>query len=54
MSTPNNYAPPQSVVADVSATDVAFEKATRASRLGAVIIDGLIFGIPFIPSYIVR
>ena len=52
MSTPSNYAPPQSVVADVSSSDVAFEKATRLSRLGAVIIDGLIFSIPFIPLYI--
>ncbi len=53
MSTPNNYAPPQSVVADIAATDAPFEKATRASRLGAKIIDGLLFGIPFLPSYIV-
>lgn len=52
MSTPNNYAPPQSVVADVSSSDVAFEKATRLSRLLAFIIDGLIFGIPFAPLYI--
>jgi uncharacterized RDD family membrane protein YckC len=51
MSTPNNYAPPQSVVADISSTDTPFEKATRLSRLGAVLIDGLIFTIPFIPSY---
>lgn len=53
MSTPNNYAPPQSIVADVPATNAAFEKATRLSRLGAVLLDGLIFGIPFIPSYLV-
>ena len=52
MSTPNNYAPPQSVVADIPSTDVPFEKATRLSRLGAVMIDGLIFTIPFIPSYV--
>jgi uncharacterized RDD family membrane protein YckC len=51
VSTPNNYAPPQSVVADIPATDTPFEKATRASRLGAKLLDGLIFGIPFIPSY---
>jgi uncharacterized RDD family membrane protein YckC len=51
VSTPNNYAPPQSVVADISSVDVPFEKATRLSRLGAVIVDGLIFTIPFIPSY---
>lgn len=53
MSTPNNYAPPQSVVADIPVMDAPFEKATRASRLGAKIIDGLVFGIPFIPSYLV-
>jgi uncharacterized RDD family membrane protein YckC len=51
VSTPNNYAPPQSLVADISSSDVPFEKATRLSRLGAVLLDGLIFTIPFIPSY---
>jgi uncharacterized RDD family membrane protein YckC len=51
VSTPNNYAPPHSVVADISSSDVPFEKATRLSRLGAVLLDGLIFTIPFIPSY---
>jgi uncharacterized RDD family membrane protein YckC len=54
MSTPsNNYAPPQSVVADVPTAIGAFEKATRGSRLGAVLIDGLIFGIPVMPAYVV-
>jgi uncharacterized RDD family membrane protein YckC len=53
VSTPNNYAPPQSVVADIPATDTPFEKASRASRLGAKILDGLIFGIPLIPSEVV-
>jgi uncharacterized RDD family membrane protein YckC len=52
VSTPNNYAPPQSVVADIPSTDTPYEKATRLSRLGAVLIDGLIFTIPFIPSYV--
>jgi len=51
VSTPNNYAPPQSVVADISSYDLPFEKATRLSRLGAVLLDGLIFTISFIPSY---
>jgi uncharacterized RDD family membrane protein YckC len=52
VSTPNNYAPPQSVVADISASDVPFEKATRLSRLGATLLDGLIFSIPLAPSYV--
>jgi len=52
VSTTNNYAPPQSVVADIPSTDTPFEKATRLSRLGAVMIDALIFTIPFIPSYV--
>jgi uncharacterized RDD family membrane protein YckC len=51
VSTPNNYAPPQSVVADISSSTAAFEKATRLSRLGAVLLDGLIFTVPFIPCY---
>jgi uncharacterized RDD family membrane protein YckC len=51
VSTPNNYAPPQSVVADISSSDVSFEKATRQSRLGAFFLDGLIFGVPLIPLY---
>jgi uncharacterized RDD family membrane protein YckC len=51
VSTPNYYAPPQSVVADISSYDLPFEKATRLSRLGAVLLDGLIFSIPLIPSY---
>jgi uncharacterized RDD family membrane protein YckC len=51
VSTPNNYAPPQSVVADISSTDVPFEKATRLSRLLAFIIDAVIFSIPFIPVF---
>jgi uncharacterized RDD family membrane protein YckC len=51
VSTPNNYAPPQSVVADISSSATTFEKATRLSRLGAVLLDGLIFGLPFTPSY---
>ena len=52
MSTPNYYAPPQSVVADISSSDVPFAMATRLSRLGAVLLDGLIFSIPLIPCYV--
>ena len=51
MSTPNNYAPPQSVVADIASTDTPFEKATRLSRLGAVLLDFVIFSVPLIPLY---
>jgi uncharacterized RDD family membrane protein YckC len=53
MSTPSNnyYAPPQSVIADVAGA-ATFEKATRASRLGATILDGLIFSAPFTLSYV--
>ena len=47
----NNYAPPKSVVADVA--DAVGEKATRGARFGAAFIDGLIFGLPFAPSYVV-
>jgi hypothetical protein len=44
VSTPSNnqYAPPRSTVADIRAVDEDFVKASRLSRLGAVIIDGLI------------
>jgi uncharacterized RDD family membrane protein YckC len=54
MSTPsnNNYAPPQSVVADIPSGDTTFVKASRVSRLVAVFVDGLLFGLPFTVSYI--
>jgi uncharacterized RDD family membrane protein YckC len=51
VSTPNNYAPPQSIVADISSSDAPFVKATRLSRLGATLLDALIFSIPLAPSY---
>jgi uncharacterized RDD family membrane protein YckC len=53
MSTPNNnYAPPHSVVADVTPAVGSFELATRGSRLAAAILDGLIFGVPMLPIYV--
>ena len=54
MSTPsqNQYAPPRSRVADIAAPDESeFVKASRSSRLGAVIIDGLVFSLPLAPAY---
>jgi uncharacterized RDD family membrane protein YckC len=52
MSTPhNNFAPPQSAVADIPAEDLSSKKASRGSRFAAIIIDGLIFSIPFIGSF---
>ena len=54
MSTPSNnqYAPPRSEVADIAALDESgFVKASRSSRLAAVIIDGLIFTLPLAPAY---
>jgi uncharacterized RDD family membrane protein YckC len=47
----NSYAPPKSVVADIPDSGDEAQKASRGSRLGASIIDGLIFGVPFGPSY---
>jgi uncharacterized RDD family membrane protein YckC len=49
--TSNLYAPPKSAVADV-ASDEDAEKATRGSRLGAKIIDALLWVVPFVPAYI--
>ncbi len=54
MSTPpsNQYAPPRSDVADVTAPDAAgLIKSSRSSRLAAAFIDGLIFSLPFAPAY---
>ena len=50
MSTPadNRFAPPKSHVADVTETG-STELADRLSRLGAAVIDGLIFFAPFLP-----
>jgi uncharacterized RDD family membrane protein YckC len=48
----NQFAPPKSFVADrapLADTDAA--KASRWARLGAAILDLLIFGLPFAPAY---
>lgn len=52
MSTPadNRFAPPKSHVADVTDTEPK-ELADRLSRLGAAIIDGLLFFAPFLPFF---
>jgi uncharacterized RDD family membrane protein YckC len=50
-SPPNVFAPPKSHVADVNDSTEPV-KAGRLTRLGCVLLDGLIFGIPFIPTYI--
>ena len=55
MSTPSNnqYAPPRSEVADMATPGHSGSvKAARSSRLGAAIIDGLIFSLPLAPAYI--
>src|SRR5262245_10710727 len=42
---PNPYAPPRARVHDVAAPGAAIVLAERSSRLGAAIVDGLIFGL---------
>ena len=41
----NPYAPPQAAVLDVLAPTGAVEQAERLTRLGAAILDGIIFGV---------
>jgi uncharacterized RDD family membrane protein YckC len=43
--TPNPYAPPRARVHDVAAPRAALVLAGRSSRLGAAIVDGLIFAV---------
>jgi uncharacterized RDD family membrane protein YckC len=50
-SPPNVFAPPKSHVADVSDSTEPV-KASRGTRLGCALLDGLIFLIPYIPAYI--
>jgi uncharacterized RDD family membrane protein YckC len=53
MATPSdkNFAPPKSAVADSTTDSSDAEKASRLSRLGATLIDGLLLNLPFAPSY---
>jgi uncharacterized RDD family membrane protein YckC len=45
MTTTNLYAPPGAVVADIAGIDAFAERAGRGARLGATILDGIIFGV---------
>ncbi len=48
----NQFAPPKSAVADRTPTsDVTAQDASRNARLGAAILDGIIFSAPFAPAY---
>ena len=47
----NLYAPPKSAVKDVGG-DETLESASRAARLAAVMLDGLLGFVWFIPAYI--
>lgn len=40
----NPYAPPQAAVLDIPLSGVGMEQAERLTRLGAAILDGIIFG----------
>jgi uncharacterized RDD family membrane protein YckC len=41
----NPYAPPQAVVEDIADLAAGIQLADRGTRLGAAILDGLIFGV---------
>jgi len=45
MTNPNPYAPPQAVVQDVVDPASGIQLADRITRLGAAILDGLVFGV---------
>lgn len=51
----NPYAPPQAVVEDVDDPAAGIQLADRGTRLGAALLDGLIFGLmvylPFVLSF---
>ena len=52
----NPYAPPQAAVLDILAPTGAVEQAERLTRLGAAILDGIIFGVmvylPMVLSFV--
>ena len=45
MTTTNLYAPPGAVVADIGGVDALAERAGPGTRLGATILDGIIFSV---------
>ena len=45
MTTTNLYAPPGAVVADIGGVDALAERAGPGARLGATILDGIIFSV---------
>lgn len=49
----NQYAPPKSAVADVADEEVS-QLASRAARLVAVTLDGLLGFIAFTPAYVIN
>jgi uncharacterized RDD family membrane protein YckC len=49
----NNYAPPKSAVADLAADPDDPEKASRASRFFATLVDLVLINLPFVPSFVV-
>ena len=52
MDSSNQYAPPRSIVADMPGPDTDVVKADRGTRLGAAIVDGIIWSVWFAPIYI--
>ena len=49
----NPYAPPRASVRDIADLSVRFELADRGERLGAIILDGLIFALMvYVPLFV--
>ncbi|HET6629090.1 MAG TPA: hypothetical protein VFG91_04915 [Woeseiaceae bacterium] len=48
----NPYAPPEARVSDFTETSDTYEMAGRGTRLGAAMLDTLIFGIAAVPMAI--
>ena len=52
MDSSNQYAPPRSNVVDVTDADTEVVKANRGTRLGAALLDGLLWTIWFMPLWV--